>query len=1151
MANPQDQQQRDRALEQRSFIVQAPAGSGKTGLLTQKLLRCLAVVNDPEEVVAITFTRKAAAEMRERVVAALEAGLGPEPDDAYEQRNWALAQPVLERDREAGWGILDTPSRLRIQTFDSLCADIAARSPLTSEFGATPSVTDDAWPLYLEAARATLESYEDDGPWADDIVALLKHRDNRWNAAQELLASMLAKRDHWLPGLAGDDSYLRSREGLEEALRNIVDSQLAQICAAIPDEIIATIPSILRFAADNVDDSNTIAAGRDISDMPVATADHLDTWKAAVELLLTKEGKWRSSRGINKTIGFPPAAQIKDPAEKKSVAGIKQNLVDLIDAHKADSELATRLHAIRSLPSPSYSDSDWAILKALFNVLVVASAQLKVVFQAHNKVDFTEVAMAANSGLGDMDAPSELTLALDYQISHILVDEFQDTSMGQAELLVKLTSGWSPEDGRTLFMVGDPMQSIYRFRQAKVGIFLNAWKGKLGSIDLEPLRLTVNFRSEAGVIEWVNETFPKVLAAEPDEITSAVPYAASEAFRPAGNKPAVQVYPFIERNDALEAEQVMEILKDPAFDGDSTAILVRNRGHLLTIIERLKEEGIPFQAIEIDALGTQPIIVDLLAMTKAMLHPGDRISWLALLRAPYIGLTKADLLSLAGDAKDVPLIDLLTDEARVSHLSDDGRERLARVTPLLVATLAKRDQNNLRHWIEGLWIAIGGPACATPIDLDNAATYFELLDKLEREGEDLDPDKLQRKVDALYAAPGPSEGNPVQLMTIHKAKGLEFDRVIIPGLGRPPRADESALIEYLDVPGDRASASPSNHASASLSNHGPRFLMAPINSEMNRNGSNPIKEFIRRINSLAGHHEDGRLAYVAATRAKQQLHLLGHARLYGEDNLKPESGSLLASLWPALEEQFRSINPVTGDIGQQKEQEYLDGSIAVNPPPARLRLTGAWQCPAPEPAIVQTEVADQDIGDMVVYDWAGDTAKQTGTVVHRILEMIGKGEMDAQAALDSASIIKTLLRQEGVMRADLDGATERVLSAVQSTLESERGRWILDNTHEGSSFELPLSAIVGGRCINVVIDRTFVDNGTRWIIDYKSSTHQGSGLDAFLEEEVVRYGKKMRLYAEIMSRIDSRPIRLALYYPMMDAWVEIGSESVDPSVAAA
>ncbi len=1123
MANPQDQQQRDRALEQRSFIVQAPAGSGKTGLLTQKLLRCLAVVNDPEEVVAITFTRKAAAEMRERVIAALEAGLGPEPDDAYEYRNWALAQPVLERDREAGWGILDTPSRLRIQTFDSLCADIAARSPLTSEFGATPSVTDDAWPLYLEAARATLESYEDDGSSADNIVALLKHRDNRWNAAQELLASMLAKRDHWLPGLAGDDSYLRSREGLEEALRNIVDSQLAQICAVIPDELIATIPSILCFAASNVDDKSVIAAGKDITSMPAATADHLSTWKAAVELLLTREGKWRSSRGINTTVGFPPAAQIQDPVEKKSVAGIKQNLVDLIDAHKADSELATRLHAIRSLPSPSYSASDWEILEALFNVLVVASRQLKFVFQTHNKVDFTEVAMAANSGLGDMDAPSELTLALDYQISHILVDEFQDTSMGQAELLVKLTSGWSPEDGRTLFMVGDPMQSIYRFRQAKVGIFLNAWKGKLGSVDLEPLRLTVNFRSEAGVIEWVNETFPKVLAAEPDEITSAVPYAASEAFRPAGNKPAVQVYPFIERNDALEAEQVMEILKDPAFDGDSTAILVRNRGHLLTIIERLKEEGIPFQAIEIDALGTQPIIVDLLAMTKAMLHPGDRISWLALLRAPYTGLTKADLLSLVGDAKDVPVIDLLTDETRVSKLSDDGRERLARVTPLLVATLAKRDQNNLRHWIEGLWIAIGGPACATPIDLDNASTYFDLLDKLEREGEDLDPDKLQRKVDALYAAPGSSEGNPVQLMTIHKAKGLEFDRVIIPGLGRPPRADESALIEYLDVPaGD-----------------GQRFLMAPINSEMNRRGSNPIKGFIRQINKLAGRHEDGRLAYVAATRAKQQLHLLGHARLYAEDNLKPESGSLLASLWPALEDQFRSINPVTGETGQQKEQEYLDGSIPVNPPPARLRLAGAWQCPVPEPAIVQTTVADQDIGDMIVYDWAGDTAKQTGTVVHRILEMIGKGEMDAQAVLQSASVVQTLLRQEGVMRTDLDAATERVLTAVQSILDSKRGRWILDNTHEDSSFELPLSAVVGERCINVVIDRTFVDNGIRWIIDYKSSTHQGSGLDAFLEEEMVRYGNKMHLYADIMSRMDSRPIRLALYYPMMDAWVEI------------
>src|SRR4030095_7794015 len=113
-------------------------------------------------------------------------------------------------------------------------------------------------------------------------------------------------------------------------------------------------------------------------------------------------------------------------------------------------------------------------------------------------------------------APTELAPALDYRIHHLLVDEYQDTSPAQEQLLVLLLAGWQPGDGRTLFCVGDPMQSIYAFREADVTLFLQAAEGGMGAVDLRPLRLGRNFRSSRAIVEWVNTAFSALLPATDD-----------------------------------------------------------------------------------------------------------------------------------------------------------------------------------------------------------------------------------------------------------------------------------------------------------------------------------------------------------------------------------------------------------------------------------------------------------------------------------------------------------------------------------------------------------------------------------------------------------------------------------------------------------
>ena len=176
-------------------------------------------------------------------------------------------------------------------------------------------------------------------------------------------------------------------------------------------------------------------------------------------------------------------------------------------------------------------------------------------FASHGQADFVEIAQGALAALGTEDAPTDLLLSFDYRIRHILVDEFQDTSFTQFELLKLLTAGWQPDDGRTLFVVGDPMQSIYRFRQAEVGLFLRARRQGIGPVELEPLTLSANFRSQSGIVEWVNQAFAGIMPPRESVIAGAVPYTRSHAVHPAEDD-AVRVHAFFEAHADAEAVRV-------------------------------------------------------------------------------------------------------------------------------------------------------------------------------------------------------------------------------------------------------------------------------------------------------------------------------------------------------------------------------------------------------------------------------------------------------------------------------------------------------------------------------------------------------------------------------------------------------------------
>ncbi len=243
---------RQRALDPReSFIVQAPAGSGKTELLIQRILALLSRVERPEEILAITFTRKAAGEMRARLLQALEGARAPEPEQAHARTTWHLAAAALENDGRRGWDLLQNPARLGVQTIDGFCASLARRLPWVSRFGAHPAVTEDAWPLYRQAADKVLALVEARGAEGDAARLLLAHLDNRLELLRDLLVGMLARRDQWLRHLVGNAGE-EERRNLEGALRSLVESVLADARKALPPGVRAELVSLGDYAGGNL-----------------------------------------------------------------------------------------------------------------------------------------------------------------------------------------------------------------------------------------------------------------------------------------------------------------------------------------------------------------------------------------------------------------------------------------------------------------------------------------------------------------------------------------------------------------------------------------------------------------------------------------------------------------------------------------------------------------------------------------------------------------------------------------------------------------------------------------------------------------------------------------------------------------------------------
>lgn len=1124
---PPDQAVREQAIDyKQSFIVQAPAGAGKTSLLTQRILNLLTTVENPEEIVAITFTRKAAAEMRHRLIDALMSAHTEEPEAPHDKTTWSLAREVLQRNKEFGWGLLENSHRLRIMTFDAMSGMIANQMPILSNLGGSLGITNFAAESYQRAAESII-NYLDDEDYGPHILKLLAHLDNQVEKLIGLLAQMLAKRDQWLRLLGAGELDI---EILQDGINQIAQLRLESLQRFQSHLEHSTFWQAINFASGFLDAEHELEALKSVTQLPEFSFTNIREWQAIAEFSLVKAGTFKKQ--LNKKIGLLADGDLQGE-DKKTGKQIKADLKELFQQWSEVPEFAETLNDIRSLPNADYSEDQQQILYSLLHLLRLVTVELTVDFQSNAEADFIEIALAADRALGYFDEPSELALKLDYKIKHLLVDEFQDTSFTQYQLLSKLIAGWQPGDGRTLFLVGDPMQSIYRFREANVGLFIKTQQEGIAGLPVIPLQLTANFRSSPAIINWVNRRFENIFPEYDDVLLGAVSYSPAQAMKPQAEHDFVDFLTHFDQPGWTEAEYIAQSVQrileqDPE---GSIAVLVRGRAHAQDIMQQFRASGIRYYAKDMEYLSYKSCVTDLMMLCRLLLQPQDSIAWTALLKSPYIGLTLTEL-SILQQQFHHDYWQLLNEYQVVDELPDSAKARLQRLASVINHTIMDTGRKPLSQLLESCWLALGGPSALLSRDeLDEVYAVFNLILELEGEHWPLSFERIEAALAELYANQE-AEAARVEIMTMHKSKGLEFDTVILPSLQRQKKADGHQLLLWEEF----------------TSHEQQGYLLAPIQAAEQQE---PIYQLARDIQSKKAAFEDARLLYVAATRAKKRLLLSCELKLkYDEEKSNAgidswsyssvDKRSLLHYLLPHYEKRIeQKFEAIVGKVDEVNEEAgapvFYDGWY---------RLTEQWQRPEVSNQINASvkELVEREALD---FDWASDVARVVGLVVHKQLELIGLGRQSfEQLQQSNFQNLRLQLAEYFSSEQEVEQAFAKAKKALSNTHQDAKGRWLLA-AHQDAACEWELTGMVTdelGRKVvkNFIIDRSFVDeHGVRWIVDYKTGDHQGRDIDAFVASEKERYSEQLNQYKELVSRIEKRPIKTALYFPMLNRFEEL------------
>lgn len=1086
---------------QKSFIVQAPAGSGKTELLIQRYLKLLCQVQQPEEILAITFTRKAALEMKNRILEALHDAQNADQQEKLQPHaalTRKMALDVLHRDQKFKWNLLKENARLKLQTFDAFCSELVFKCPLKSRMSRHRKILEDPDLFFQNVVRDFLKEAIEQ-PWRAAVENFLYQLQNNWVLAEKLLCQMLTLREQWLPywvPLASQGEFDALRSQLETGWRSLNQSFLKrfecewQKWAPVANPIIA-------FA------QNSYLPLQNLDLNSRTGCQNLAQW------LLTQDEQLRRSWTLKQ--GFPAPSSSKNKQEKALWQDLKNQVIgwsEQLQTAEGAPFFALLKEALH-LPEEGYSESEWISLTALFEILPMLVAYLELHFQKNNQTDFSALSQGALLSLGTAEEPTDLTLFLDAQIKHILIDEFQDTNIAQFHLIEKMLQGWVGDLQRTLFLVGDPMQSIYRFRHAEVNLFLKVKEQGIASVSCTPLILKANFRTRPPILKWINERFADIFPQISNANVGAIAYESSLASRSEAPDTGVELFHF--EMPEQEIDQILQIItQEKTNHPDHTiAVLVKTRSQAAPIIQALQSTGISYHAVGLDALADKTVVSDLLALLKALLQPWDRISWLTVLRAPWAGILIQDLDVLIQTHFSWPIPRLLFALLKTPHvqLSPDGLRRLN-----VLACIFEKAQHtypmrqSLRIWLESVWTELKAPDFLSPEERIYAQDFFRLLESQTQPGILIDWEQFISVLERHPAENTAHEPQAVQILTVHKSKGLEFETVILPQLNRSSRHPEPRLLMWKEC----------------WFKNDFSLLLAPFGKK-----NTSLKwTFLNQMENEQLEQEQRRLLYVAATRAREKLYLLAS----GTENARLNFWSYLKTDPRVLRKSGSYPQPAFNENDELEHQ-----GVGSNFTPLRRLPSEAFSNELPERSLKKKWDTSKTSEHL---DLKTQYAQELGQCIHRILEYWVRFESEVWTPrqLDqSASWLQRLMAFYPTLNQEPQKTQSELNQILKNVLTDPMGRFVLDPSHENSAAEL--NVFFEGN--SYVIDRTFTDSkGIRWIIDYKTTDR--------LSEPDWDQIQQMKKYKSCLEALGEKNIQLAIYFLRIPKWVQLDTRSLLP-----
>ena len=1111
-----------------SASVHASAGTGKTWLLTTRIIRLLLTGARPDGILAVTFTRKAAAEMQQRVTERLRELAGAsagELDGLLTQCGISPTDAVRGRARLLYEELLFHPYPLRTTTFHAFCQELLQRFPL--EAGVTPGfVIGESTGLIEQAARDALvagTAQDADSPVARALDELVEHCGGLANA-DTALRSFLAQRSDWWAWTEGEPDACRfASKRLTSLLgADAVSDPLPGFPAATLREQLLEFASLLPRHATATNTRHADALGMAL--IPdVAAADSL---AAIMPVFFKSDGEPRarkSSKAQLKSLG-----QTGEDRLLELNRDIVAELLDFRDRQARHNTLRTGL--------------------AWYTAGMQLLAHYQRIKQEQRVLDFSDLEWRACALLNRSEHASWVQYKLDTRIEHLLVDEFQDTNPTQWRLLLPLLqelAAGSDDRNRSVFLVGDIKQSIYGFRRAKPALMNEASRWLHDELGAGGYPLDASRRSARAIMDAVNAVFGQpplhdllsgfnphdtwladmhgrveVLPCIPAEPANDTPEDGAALRNPLRTPRVVHENRGYYNEGRMIAARIHELVNSrtlvtvdgisrPVHHGD-IMLLLRQRTHAGAYENALRDCGIPYLSAGKSLLLDTLEVRDLEALLNLLISPYDNLALAQVLRSPVFNLDSETLLSLAtlqtgtwyerlaslaeagnspwvtvyrmlehwrGLAGQVPVHDLLD---RIYHEADIEQRYIAAYP----ATLQPRVRASLTRFIE----------LALEVDNGRYPSLPRFLDQLTRLRQS-DRDQPEE------GTPDDAGSQRVRLMTIHGSKGLEAPVVFIAdaAVTPPGRSAWTALVDWPPA-ADRPA----------------HFLLA---------GSSKVRDTVteRLIEAQTeeARREDANLLYVAMTRARQYLFISG------TESSRSKDGGWYAMVRAATDgwQTGPGGNPFI-ESGTRPtptaRPEIAAPVIGIDP-----RLAGPVPVPATSRQIAPSRSTQAGIPE------GGDVdGRERGTAIHLMLEHLTR-HPDEDSELLYRAVTATLQRDPG--EPALQDWWQEALRTYRSAALAE----LFDpHRHEQAYSEVPVQYLDGDQLVYGIIDRLVLQPGRVQVIDYK--THRSASADT-IPALVGQYRNQMRLYAEAAARLwPGREVRAFLLFTACETLAEAG-----------